>query len=94
MALKMKNELRHKIHFLEKKLRKLINSWELIPGCPSDEFDALNHKILSALMNNKDDQKIKGIILSYIVVDLGMFTNQDEIESKYDQIITWWKNED
>ena len=94
MALKMKNELRHKIHFLEKKLRKLINSWELIPGSPSDEFDELNHKILSALMNNKGEQKIKGIIQSYIAVDLGMFTNQDEIETKYDQIITWWKNEE
>jgi len=94
MALKMKNELRHKIHFLEKKLRKLINSWELIPGSPSDEFDALNHKILSALMNNRAEKKIKGIIQSYIAGDLGMFTNQDEIETKYDQIITWWKNED
>jgi len=58
MALKIKNELRHKIHFLEKKLRTLINSWELIPGCPIDKFDALNHKILSALINNKDDQII------------------------------------
>ena len=62
----MKNELRHKIHFLEKKLRKLINSWKLIPGSTSDEFDALNHKILSALMNNRDENKIKGIIQSYI----------------------------
>lgn len=93
MVLKMKNELRHKIHFLEKKLRKLINSWELIPGCPSDEFDSLNQRILSVLMNNNDKQKIKGIIQTYIAVDLGMFTNKDEIESKYNAVMNWWENE-
>ena len=89
----MKSEQRNRIHFLEKKLRKLINSWKLIPGCPSDEFDMLNHRILSVLLNQKEKTKLKGIIESYIVVDLGLYTNDNDIEAKFQAILDWWKNE-
>ena len=89
----MKNEQRNRIYFLEKKLRKLINSWELIPGSPKNEFDNLNHRILSVLINNKDQSKIKGIIESYIGFDLGMLMNQDEITNKYNDVIKWWEAE-
>jgi len=89
----MKNDNRNRIHFLEKKLRKLINSWELIPGSSSDEFDALNHRILSVLLNNKDLAKLNGIIESYLKVDLGFFTTQNEIETKVTEVTSWWQNE-
>ena len=86
----MKRIDRNRIHFLEKKLRVLINSWNLIPGCPNDEFDTLNNRILSVLLNNKDQTKIQGIIESYIKIDLGLYTDQQEIESKFDEVIYWW----
>ena len=90
----MKKDNRNRIHFLEKKLRELINSWELIPGSPRDEFDTLNRKILSALMNsNNDFGKLNEIIESYLKVDLGFFTTQNEIENKVTQVISWWQNE-
>ena len=44
-------------------------------------------------MNNKDQKNIRGLISSYLAVDLGMFTNQDEIDTKYNQVINWWKDE-
>ena len=37
-----------------RELRKILNSWELIPGTPKDEFDGLNHQILSNLYKGAD----------------------------------------
>jgi hypothetical protein len=30
-------------------LRKIINSWNLISGSPKNEFDSINHQLLSHL---------------------------------------------
>ena len=62
-------------------------------GIQNTEFDTLNHRILSVLINNSDRNKIKGIIYSFLVIDLGFFTTEEEIDSKYIDIINWWENE-
>lgn len=51
----LKREFKGK--FLE--LRKIIHSYDLTPHAPSDEFDALNHKILSNLYKGAGFEKIK-----------------------------------
>jgi hypothetical protein len=42
-----KTELKTKYNVDFSELRKVINSWNLIPGSPNDEFDHLNDKILN-----------------------------------------------
>ena len=73
-------------------LRKILNSWNLIPGAPNDEFDSLNHKILSNLYNNKDNGNIQRIIESDLIVYYGL--NSSELDSMLmiSEILEWWKN--
>ncbi|MFZ1749895.1 MAG: hypothetical protein WAU01_06870 [Saprospiraceae bacterium] len=86
----MNSKQRSRIHFLEKSLRKLINSWQLMPGCPNDEFDDLNNKILSCLVNQKNQNRVKGIIETYVKVDVGLSMHEEEIETKFQEVMAWW----
>jgi len=55
----MNQGLKREFKFQEKELRKIINSWDLIPGTPDDEFDALNHMLLGHLGRNCKKEKIE-----------------------------------
>ena len=81
---------RDKYYFYEKELRKLVNSWEINPGSPNDEYDQLVHRLLSNLINQRDHLKIRGIIESYITIDLGLFTNEVDLEKAHQEVISWW----
>ena len=70
-------------------LRKIINHREFIPGSPKDEFDSLNHKILSHLYQNINDSKMTEIITSELTVHYGLTTNTKEIERLTDEIFNW-----
>lgn len=59
--------MKSQIYYREKDLRKLINTWDLIPGAPSDEFDALNHKILSHLTKGSDNEKLFDVLRSELI---------------------------
>lgn len=89
----MKNkdlQIEFKSNFLQ--LRKIINSWDLIPGAPKDEFDHLNNKILSHLYQNSDSDKIKKVIESELCVYYGLFSNEFESGEMINEIFEWWGN--
>jgi hypothetical protein len=71
-------------------LRKIINSWNLIPGAPNDEFDYLNHKILSQLYKNPEFEKINNILQSELIVYYGLFKNEFDATPLVSEIIEWW----
>jgi hypothetical protein len=71
-------------------LRKIINSFDLIAGAPSDEFDHLNHKLLSQLYKEVDSKKINSILKGELVVHYGLFQNDFDATSIVDKILNWW----
>lgn len=61
-------ELKQKYASDFSELRKLINSWNFIPGAPNDEFDSLFNKVLSHLYKSSDFEKIVRVISSELTV--------------------------
>lgn len=85
-----KNELKKIYEDDFSQLRKIINSWNLISGCPIDEFDSLNNKILSQLYKDSDEEKIERILQSELIVTYGLFGNEFDSEIFVNEIMTWW----
>ena len=85
-----KSELKKEFQerFLE--LRKILNSWDLIPGSPKDEFDSLNHKILSHLYKGADLEKVTHILDSELTVNYGLSPKSKDVEKYAAEIIGWW----
>jgi len=83
----LKKEFKEK--FLE--LRKILNSWELIPGSPKDEFDSLNHKILNHLYKGSDFDKISRVLDSELIVTYGLSTDLEDAKKITNEIMEWWK---
>ncbi|WP_109437030.1 hypothetical protein [Aquimarina sp. AU119] len=75
-------------NFLE--LRKLMNSWELIPGSPKDEFDSLNHQILNHLYKGTDFEKISRVLNSELTVTYGLSYDLEDSEKITTEIMEWW----
>ena len=73
-----------------RELRKIINSRELIPGSPKDEFDSLNHQILSHLYKGADCDKITRIIDSELTVTYGLSIRTEDAEKIASEITQWW----
>ena len=71
-------------------LRKIINSWNLISGSPKDEFDTLNHQILSHLYKEADFEKIKLILENTLIVTYGLTVDSEDLNSFSKEIIEWW----
>ena len=69
----------------------MVNSWDIIPGSPNDEYDVLVHRILSHIINQKYKSKIRGIVESYITIDLGLFTYEVDIEKAHQEVVFWWE---
>lgn len=73
-------------------LRKIINSYDLIPGSPSDEFDSLNYKILSHLYKDADFEKIKRVLESELTVNYGFFSDEVDADQMASEIMHWWNS--
>jgi hypothetical protein len=73
-------------------LRKIINSWDLIPNAPSCEFDDLNHKILSELDKGVDSEKLFSILQSELIVNYGLFDNEFDPTTMVSEITDWWNS--
>ena len=87
----MKNkEFKRKFEGDFSELRKIINSWELIPGSPSDEFDDLNHRILSQLYKEVDYEKVERILKSELTSYYGLFNYEFESKKITESIREWW----
>jgi hypothetical protein len=76
------SETNHRDEFRahQSELRKIINTWKLIPGAPSDEFDTLNLGILSHLYRNSDWEKIQRFIESELVIRYGLYDSEFSVE--------------
>lgn len=88
----MKSDLKKEFKFQEKELRKIINSWNLIPGSPVGGFDTLNHKLLGHLGQEKGKEKIKRVIHSELIANYGLDIEQAEAQEFATQILDWWTN--
>lgn len=75
-------------------LRKILNSWDLIPGAPKDEFDGLNHKILSHLYKGADFEKINRVLESELSVTYGLYHDEFSAEEMTTEIMEWWNSTD
>ena len=73
-----------------RELRKVLNSWELIPGAPKDEFDGLNHQILSNLYKGADLEKITRALESELSVTYGLYHDEFGADEMASEIIEWW----
>ena len=87
-----KSELERKYIGDFSELRKIINSWNLIPGSPKDEFDNLSNKILSQLYKKVDEEKIFKILESELIVRYGFFKTEIDTQNFTGLIIEWWNN--
>jgi len=85
-----KNQIKKEFQENFRELRKILNSWELIPGSPSDEFDLINHQILSHLYKGADFEKISRILDSELTVYYGLSTDMDDAKKIALEIMEWW----
>ncbi|UJH68386.1 hypothetical protein [Allomuricauda sp. SCSIO 65647] len=88
MSTKLKK--RYKIHFSS--LRDLINSWNLIPDSPLDEFDSVNHMCLGLLYRGADEFKLREAIHHELSVNYGFSIEKQESELLTKQVIKWWSD--
>lgn len=86
----MDNISSNQYHSYISQLRKIINSWNLIPGCASDEFDTLANKLLNHLYKGADHIKIQNIIASDLVVIYGFYTHEVDLKHFAKEIMDWW----
>ena len=75
-------------------LRKILNSWDLIPGVPMDEFDGLNHQILSHLYKGVDFDKLNRVLESELSVTFGLYHDEFSAEKMTSEIMEWWNKTD
>ena len=74
-------------------LNKIINDWDLIPGCPSDEFEHLSNLLLSQLWKGADQLKLRRIIRDEIIGTYGLYCDDKSAASFAQEIVEWWFNE-
>lgn len=75
----------------ERNLRQLINNWNLIPGSPKDEFDLLNHKLISLLTKGADTQKIYNVLRSELITYYGLSPSAIELRKFANDVFNWWE---
>jgi hypothetical protein len=73
-------------------LRIIINSWELISGSPEDEFDAINHLLLSQLDKGSDKLKISKAIQFELLNNYGFSLEHIDSKKMTVQVLEWWKD--
>jgi hypothetical protein len=77
-------------YYWQKDLRKLINKWDLISGAPADEFDSLNHKILSHLNRGADKGEVFNVLRSELISYYGLSPTDNDVEQITEEIFAWW----
>lgn len=88
--MKDNSELKNLIKSWERDLNKVIVKWDLIPGSPKDEFDALTHKLISHLTKGADQAKIYAILESELIVRYGLSPTESELAQFAVEITEWW----
>ena len=78
----------YKVHFSS--LRDLINSWDLIPESPPDEFDSINHMCLSLLYRGADVKKLGESLNHELVNYYGFSMDKHSTDILAKQVVEWW----
>ena len=79
-------------------LRSIINAWDLIPGAPENEFDSINHGVLSRLYSGADKIEVVNYLLDELNGNYGIYSLEyyeskmakNEVEGFVDEINLWW----
>jgi hypothetical protein len=74
-------------------LKGILNSHDIIgfmPDLPDDEYDCVNHGLLSLLNKTNNLDSIKGFLKSEIKEHFGLNNNQDFIDKLATEIFDWW----
>lgn len=86
-----KLKIKYKKDFTE--LRRLINSWNFIPDSPLDEFDSLNHLILSILNKEGDEFKLTKSVHHELTINYGISIGIEESAEFVKDVKNWWMND-
>lgn len=89
-----KEDLRKDFKQKFSELRKILNSWDLIPGAPKNEFDGLNHQILSHLYKRADFDKVNRVLASELSATYGLYYDEFDAEEMTAEIMEWWNSKD
>ncbi len=73
-------------------LRAVIDTWELIPDAPNDEFDSINHLLLSELYKESDAVKISKKRTFELNQNDGFSCTETEVSKLTDKVLAWWSN--
>ena len=74
-------------------LREILNKHDIIgfmPDLPVDEYDCINHRLLSLLNRDNDLESIKGLLKLEIAEHFGLSNNQRFIDKLAIDIFEWW----
>lgn len=90
----IEDEIKKEFHekFLE--LRKIINSYELMPGSGKNAFNKLIWQVLSHLYRGTEVQKISRILESELISRYGLSIKPNETEEIAIDILRWWDSVD
>jgi len=88
MNQKKKLNKEYKVHFSS--LRDLINSWDLIPESPPDEFDSINHMCLSLLYRGADGIKLGESLHDGLTTNYGFSMDKHSTDILAKEVIEWW----
>jgi hypothetical protein len=73
-----------------KELSKLIRSWNLFSDTSKSQIDDFSKKLLTALDNEANTEKIKRIIESELCIIFGFFNREFDAHVLSNQIMLWW----
>lgn len=90
--LQMPHQAKDSWYWTHMELRWLISNWNLIPGCPDDEFDALRGKLLNVLQQQHDLDKIVRLLESELIITYGLSLQSDDLEIMAAQVEDWWSD--
>ena len=88
MNQKKKLNKEYKVHFSS--LRDLINSWNLIPESPPDEFDSINHMCLSLLYRGANRIKLGAALHHELNTNYGFSVDIHSTDVLAKQVFEWW----
>lgn len=85
--------MKSQFYHWEMDLRKLLNNWDFMPDAPSDEFDDLNHRILSHLNKGADKEKLFRAIKSELITYYGLDPVDNDVHQLTEEIVNWWNKQ-
>lgn len=93
MAFENKDILKVQFNSDFSSLREILNQHDIIglmPDLPVNEYDCINHSLLSLLYQNKDLDSIKRLLKTEINDLFGLNNNQVFIDKLATDIYDWW----